>query len=203
MIIDINDYKSIICLDGEFSVSFLKNFSLPIIAADGAANELLSGGVNPFVVIGDLDSANSKVLDRCNCIRIDDQNSTDFEKALFYAKKENLLPSIITGINGGCLDRILMNINVFSQTNSVFLSKDMTGLIISGHKELQMPVSSKISMFGINEAVVSSRGLRWELDNTFLSFGGFCSCSNRTIQENVSFDVKGKILAFVYITTTR
>ena len=52
-----NKFKSILCLDGELpSAAFFFFFTLPIIAADGAANTLMQMGVLPQIVIGDLDS---------------------------------------------------------------------------------------------------------------------------------------------------
>lgn len=199
MIINTKEYKSVICLDGDLPIDFLKNTNLKIIATDGAANNLLKNNIYPFVVIGDLDSINNEVINHCNCIKIASQNSTDYEKALSYVNNNNLSPSIITGINGGYLDRILMNLCIFSQNDSVFFSEDMIGIVISAHKELQLPKHTKISLIGVKEAIVTSHGLKWELKETKLSFGGFCSCSNRVSDETVNFDVDGKILVFIYL----
>ena len=199
MIINTKEYKSVICLDGDLPIDFLQKTDLQIIATDGAANKLLQNNIRPLVVIGDLDSINEEVRSRCNCIEIASQNSTDYEKALEYANDNGLSPSIITGINGGYLDRILMNLCIFSQSDSVFFSEDMIGIVISAHKELQLPKHTKISLIGVKEAIVTSHGLKWELKETKLSFGGFCSCSNRVSDETVNFDVDGKILVFIYL----
>ena len=199
MIIDTKEYKSVICLDGDLPFDFLQKTDLEIIATDGAANKLLQNNIHPLVVIGDLDSINEEVRSHCNCIEIASQNSTDYEKALDYASDNNLFPSIITGINGGYLDRILMNLCIFSQTDSVFFSEDMIGMVISKHKVLHLPKHTKISLMGANEAVVTSHGLKWELKETRLSFAGFCSCSNRVSDETVTLDVDGEILVFIYL----
>jgi thiamine pyrophosphokinase len=56
-----------------------------IIAADGAADTLLSLGIKPDVVIGDMDGIRSDTLDGLPegaVVREEDQESTDFQKAL-------------------------------------------------------------------------------------------------------------------------
>lgn len=200
MIINPKNYKSVICLDGDLPFPLIKTFDLPIIAADGAANKLLANQIVPSVVIGDLDSINNEVRNQCECIKAENQDYTDFEKAVFYMQEKNLSPAIITGINGGYLDRILMNVNIFSQTESVFCSENMIGFVITGHKEICAPIFSKISIFGINNAVVSTTGLKWNLNKTTLSFGNFCSCSNRNTDDTISIDVAdGKALLFIYL----
>lgn len=199
MIIDLKNYKSVICLDGDLPISFLKNTLLAIIAVDGAANTLFKNGINPDIIIGDMDSVNPDVLSKYNYLKLEDQDYTDFEKAIFYSKEKKLSPSIIIGMNGGYLDRIFMNIGVFSQTDSIFLSDEMVGMVISSEKIFQLPLMTKLSIFGIDRSIVSTRGLKWELRNAEMSFGNFCSCSNRTVSETFHIDVKGKILLFIYL----
>ena len=89
MIPDIERYKSIICLDGELPVEFLKKISLPILAADGAANTLIHNGITPNVIIGDLDSLNHDIVRNIRIVKDFDQNSTDFEKIMEYCFQQN------------------------------------------------------------------------------------------------------------------
>ena len=199
MIIDQEKYKSIICLDGDLPISFLKSTSLDIIAVDGAANILFANQIKPTIILGDMDSVDPKILYNCDYIKLDDQDHTDFEKAIFYAKEKNLSPSIIVGMNGGYLDRILMNIGVFSQTDSVFLSEDMICMTVSGEKNFRLPLMTKISIFGVDPSLVTIRGVKWELENAEMAFGKFCSCSNRITSENFYLNVKGKALLFIYL----
>jgi thiamine pyrophosphokinase len=192
-------YKSVLCLDGDIPLSFIRNTNLPVIATDGAANELLRRGICPTVVIGDLDSINDEVRSNCNCIKIDSQDTTDYEKALSYINENDLGPTMITGIGGGYLDRIIMNLSTFYQHNSMLVAEDLIGMVVSGRREMNLPRHTKISVLGMDEAIVTSRGLKWDMDETRLSFSGISSGCNRVAKENVILEVKGKIFVFIYL----
>lgn len=192
-------YKSVLCLDGDIPFAFVKNIDLPVIATDGAANKLLQYSIRPSVVIGDLDSINDEVRSNCNCIKIDSQDTTDYEKALSYINENDLGPTIITGIGGGYLDRIIMNLSTFYQHNSMLVAEDLIGMVVSGRREMNLPRHTKISVLGMDEAIVTSHGLKWDMDETRLSFSGISSGCNRVAEENVILEVKGKIFVFIYL----
>ena len=199
MIVDLKQYKSVICLDGDLPSDLVRQMSsLRIIATDGAADKLVRNKIDPDLIIGDLDSASPDVLKHFEHIKVEDQDFTDFEKALSHVKEQNLQPSIITGVNGGYLDRILMNISVLLQTNSIFVSENMVGLVISGHSEIACPISSKISIFGFNNAEVTTSGLKWNLDHATLNFGDYASCSNVAVSEKISLDISTLAIMFIY-----
>ncbi|WP_250295015.1 hypothetical protein [Wolbachia endosymbiont of Oedothorax gibbosus] len=62
---------------------------------DGGANKLLSIGVQPDLVIGDLDSINPNLRASLNTIYLPDQDYCDFSKFIADLKTMKLLPSII------------------------------------------------------------------------------------------------------------
>ncbi|WP_250296864.1 thiamine diphosphokinase [Wolbachia endosymbiont of Oedothorax gibbosus] len=107
-------------LNGEIPGSSFFKQGIPIIAVDGGANRLVSIGVQPDLVIGDLDSVNPDLRANLNTVHLPDQDYCDFSKAIAHLKTMKLLPSIITGITGGAIDHILQNINVFLSTGSIF-----------------------------------------------------------------------------------
>ncbi|MGL9776011.1 MAG: thiamine diphosphokinase [Wolbachia sp.] len=109
-------YRSIMVLNGEIPDSSFFKRDIPIIAVDGGANRLLSIGVQPDLVMGDLDSVNPSLRASLNTICLPDQDYCDFSKAMARLKTMKLLPSIITGITGGAIDHILQNINIFLRT---------------------------------------------------------------------------------------
>jgi len=199
MIPDIERYKSIICLDGELPVEFLKKISLPILAADGAANTLIHNGITPNVIIGDLDSLNHDIVRNIRIVKDFDQNSTDFEKIIEYCFQQNLSPSIITGISGGYLDRIFMNLCIFAQTDSLLYSTDLIAFSKTEKFSLDLPYDTKISLFGAPECIVTTSGLKWNLNNSNLIFGKFSSCSNRVAQSRIDIKVQGTVLIFIYL----
>jgi len=198
-IIETEGYKSVLCLDGDIPFAFIKNADLPVIATDGSANKLLRCGIRPTVVVGDLDSINDEVRKNCNCIKIDSQDTTDYEKALSYINANDLAPAVITGIGGGYLDRIIMNLSTFYQHNSMLVAEDLIGMTVSGRKEIKLPKHTKISVLGMDEAVVTSHGLKWDMDNATLSFSGLSSGCNRVAEEHITLEVKGKVFVFIYL----
>lgn len=195
-------YKSILCLNGILpDAAFFKEINLPVIAADGAANSLQSIGVKPHCIIGDLDSVLPALLKNTEFLHLPDQNSNDYQKTMAYLYEKDLLPSIVVGINGGYLDHILNNINIFMGSNCLLYAPPLKGFVLNANEkvELLVPDDTKISLLGIPTAVVSSRGLKWELNNNMLTFPGANSCYNRTSQETVHIEVhQGDLLVLVY-----
>ena len=201
-IMNLTEYLSILCLNGELPDStFFAKVNLPIIAADGAANSLLERSIHPTLIVGDLDSVRPEVLEHHSFLNLPEQESNDYQKAMCYLKDNDLLPAIIVGINGGHLDHILNNINIFIETNCLLYSPPIKGFVIKERSvvNLLLPVQTKISLMGIPEALLSSRGLKWELNYSQLSFPGKTSCFNRTKVPEIALEVhQGAVLILIY-----
>jgi thiamine pyrophosphokinase len=200
-IANFSEYKSILCLDGQLpSVDYFPS-TLPIIAADGAANTLMQMGITPHIVIGDLDSLDPNYREQLLTHYHFDQNYCDFEKSLQYLQANDLLPCMIYGMNGGYLDHILNNVNIFMQASNVFYAPPLCGYAVreSESKSLVLPAHAKLSIMGIPQAVVTTSGLAWELTESNLTFPGRNSCFNRSVSENVEINVhEGNALVLVY-----
>jgi len=199
--IDVKEYKSIIVLNGDLpSKFFFDNNKLPIIAADGAANQLHKLSVKPEIIIGDLDSLDPLLFTDIELIKILDQNTSDFDKACAYADQSKLLPSIVLGVNGGYIDHILNNIKIFTSIGGIFYAPPIVGYVLNNEHSIPfiLPINTKISIIG--EGIVSTNGLKWELDHTKLSFIGNNACLNRTIQNTISITVHdGICLVMIYL----
>lgn len=194
-------YRSLLCLNGRLpDQSFFQKLPLPIIAADGAANVLVEQGISPQLIIGDLDSVKPKIQEHHPCLKISDQNSSDFQKAMYYLRENNLLPAIVLGINGGYLDHILCNIALLAQDNCLLYDPPHTvGCFLRPghyHYETLTPMS-KLSLIGAPSCIVSSSGLRWELQNHSLEFWGKNSFFNRTSASKLSLEIKEGCLLFL------
>jgi thiamine pyrophosphokinase len=191
-------YKSILCLNGTLPNKDFFTKPLPIIATDGAADKLLDIGINPDVVIGDLDSIKS--LERFKVIHAPNQDESDFQKALKYLGHNQLLPTIILGANGGFIDHILFNIDIIMRNECVFYSPPIIGIPLNQTTEFKLKLNSKISIFAMPKARISTSGLKWELDDNILEFPGFNSLSNINIKENFKIEIKeGKALLLAYV----
>ncbi|WP_045097366.1 thiamine diphosphokinase [Legionella fallonii] len=201
-LINLKGYQSILCLNGKLpDSSFFTTMNLPIIAADGAANSLLELGINPALITGDLDSVRPDILTHHAFLHFPDQESNDYQKAMHYLNDNDLLPAIVVGINGGHLDHILNNINIFMETNCLLYSPPLKGFVIKEQScmNLLLPVHTKISLMGIPEVTLSSKGLKWELNDSHLSFPGKTSCFNRTQSPEIALEVhQGAALVLIY-----
>ncbi|MDR1476198.1 MAG: thiamine diphosphokinase [Holosporales bacterium] len=207
---DVSSYKSILCLDGNLMHSgFIADFELPKIATDGAANQLVSHGITPDLIIGDLDSVSPELLTEFNHLRLDDQDTSDFQKALAYMAENALLPCIIFGMSGGYIDHIINNINIFlSYDENVFIDGSIIGFKIIGKNKFQLPINTKLSILGIPKCEITTSGLKWELNSACLTFAsyepqsklfGYSSCFNRTASSNFEIDIiSGTALLLVY-----
>lgn len=201
--VDTSFYKSIICLDGTIpEKEFFSLFTLPIIAVDGASNKLEVIGVEYDIVIGDLDSASDAIINSNKAVYLPSQDMSDFQKTNLYLAQKSLLPAIIVGINGGRLDHILYNINIFSNMDSVFFAPPLMGKIIAAGttERVSIPYMTKISIIALSPSFLVTKGLKWELNQDMeLNFGGMQSCFNRTIDDIVNISViSGKVLLLIY-----
>lgn len=203
LLINTDAYRSILCLDGALPPKSFFDGKLPIIAADGAANQLIAMNITPSMVVGDLDAVDKSLLNTIPYHHVPEQETNDYQKCLAYLEEHALLPAIICGINGGCLDHILNNVNIFLQTGSIFYAPPLLGLLIKENetRDLHVPINTKISCLGFPKATVSSTGLKWELDRYSLAFPGKTSCFNRSIEHQVSLhNHQGSLLALIYET---
>jgi thiamine pyrophosphokinase len=195
-------YRSILALNGDLpDAPFFNQWQLPIIAADGAVNTLLSRQIRPIAVVGDLDSANLEAVGDLPIIHTPDENYSDFSKCLEYMKEQQLLPTIVLGLNGGHIDHIMHNINLFSKTDSIFYAAPIVGRVLKkGTQHFSLPIGTKLSLFGIPDALLSSQGLKWELKEYQAAFPGANSCFNRTVQQDISVTVQtGTCLFLIYL----
>jgi thiamine pyrophosphokinase len=190
--------RSVLCLGGDLPCDFIKPIGLPIVAADGAANVLIQSGLEPYIILGDLDSVDEALLRGRPHLRIESQDSTDFEKALDYIEKESLAPTIVMGMFGGYADHVLGNISIFSRTQFFGISGDVIFTTLNGERCFEVPLNTKISIFGIPRCTITSSGLKWELHDDALSIGGMNSHSNRAAEENVLLRVSsGRAIIFL------
>ena len=199
--LDIKNYKSILCLSGELPNADFFAADLPIIAADGAANYLMRLGITPKIVIGDLDSVLLEYLKIIPSHYHYDQNFCDFEKFLQYLDKNQMLPAVIVGLNGGYLDHVLNNVNHFLQAGCVLFAPPIYGFVLNEgkDKQLNLPLNTKISLFGIPDAIVTTKGFKWNLCDDQLIFPGRNSCFNHTQECEIEIQVhSGAVLVLVY-----
>ena len=166
-----------------------------IIWTDGAANRIFqeigfdSQNYLPNVIIGDMDSITSESSEYFSTVSLisdDDQDTTDLEKALKLSTEKNVL--ILTD-NGGRLDHILgcfsavarylaqdRKFFIYGINNISFFVKDGDSIKADNWKYCGF-----FPMFG--KTIITTQGLKWNLTDTEIEFGGTVSISNEIIGE--------------------
>jgi thiamine pyrophosphokinase len=186
--------------------------------ADGAANRLLSFEAKetllpPHVILGDLDSALPEVLRHYEglgtCIvRMVDQDRTDFEKLLAYPAVEDRLlhgdgPTAVLGGLGGFVSHELANIRVAHGGHDLVLLGENAVAVVLGKgrstwvdMDTQGSSVSLVPFLGLTENV-STSGLKWNLNDDALHFGGLVSTSNRAVSGTVTINTPRPLLMLI------
>jgi len=147
-----------------------------VICCDGAADKLLEFGMEPQVIIGDLDSLSSRVRKEYESITIqsEDQESNDLTKAVHYCIEKGYSAVSILGATGLREDHTLGNISLMLEYYPhievrMFTDYGIFFLVQSG-KQVESFAGEKISIFSVDNRVrVSSRGLKYPLEDLKLS----------------------------------
>ena len=171
-----------------------------VVAADSGANKLLSAGVAPDAIYGDMDSisdaARAAFADRIH--QIDRQDTTDLEKVLDRVAA----PAFVAiGFLGQRLDHTFAALRaaaVRPGCHVVFLGSDDAVCVIRDRSlRIEMPVSAGVGVLPLGAAEVQSKGLKWELEGAELALDGLISSSNAAVAGSVSFDVTGAVAVTV------
>lgn len=181
-----------------------------LIAADGGAQHCREIGVQPDIVIGDMDSISTRLMDELQTSGTrfitypEDKDQTDLELALSYAHQIGVNEVVFYGILGGRLDLSLANllllardewkplsIIVIDGPDKAFLLRAQDSISIDGNP------GDIVSLIPLTERVegVSTHGLRWQLENAVLRQGNTRSVSNELLSNSAQVKVnKGKML---------
>jgi thiamine pyrophosphokinase len=170
------------------------------IAADGGAHALAKQGHPIHVIIGDLDSIDiteNWLNSGVQIHRIEEQETTDFEKCLYSVEAPLFLA---VGFVGGATDHALAAMNaVFAYENKriILLGDDDLTFLCPAELEMDLPVGCRISLFPLVDVVGQvSRGLRWNVAGMRMQPGGQIGVSNQVSHPgvNLSFDRRGVLV---------
>lgn len=150
-----------------------------LVAADGGANTLLSAGLVPHRVIGDMDSisdaARRAFADRLHPIA--EQDSTDFAKALRVTEASFTLA---VGFGGARLDHALACLSELARSRAPVILLDETDCISIAPPRLHLALApgTRVSLWPLAQATGHSTGLRWPIDGLVLDPVGRVGTSN-------------------------
>jgi len=169
------------------------------IAADGGIQHCRTLGLEPCVVIGDLDSTtieDQQAIKDNEMIQLivypRDKDQTDLELALQYAKKIGVTEVFLIGLLGGRIDQTIANILLltreeWSDIDMILLNGHETAHLMRENRSLTLngKIGDIVSLIPLspNVYVTKTHGLRWQLNDAEMFFGTTLGISNEMINE--------------------
>lgn len=156
-----------------------------IIACDSGLDLALALGYRPDLVVGDMDSVKADISGYEKIVRPCDKDESDFEIALGLCDGDYVL----IGGGGGRMDHLINLYSCFSKYHPPklwFTAQDV--IFFSSHFEACLEEGTLLSFYPYDlksEALVTARGLVWELEERKVCLG-FFSLSNRSYGDYTS-----------------
>jgi thiamine pyrophosphokinase len=152
-----------------------------LVAADGAAGRALAWGHMPAAVIGDFDSIDGADLERFppeRLHRIDEQDSTDFDKCLRSVRAPLVLG---VGFTGARLDHelaALAGLMVPDRPPCILVGAVDIAFAAPPRLALDLAPGTRLSLFPLLPVAGRSTGLRWPIGGIGFAAGGRLGTSN-------------------------
>ncbi|MEN6618674.1 MAG: thiamine diphosphokinase [Rikenellaceae bacterium] len=200
----------LILADGEFpthpvTLGILKN-SDTIVCCDGAAAKLISYGVIPKAIVGDMDSLDAGLQKKYKALiqQDSDQETNDLTKAFEYSL--TLMPDkiIILGATGAREDHTIGNISLISNYRErIDIEIEMytnSGkfIAINTSTTINLPVGSQVSVFSLDtNTTIISKGLKYPLNNVVFD-SWWKGTLNETTEDSFTLDFQsGRVIIFI------
>ena len=153
------------------TVEDLANDAL-VIGADGGGERLLAAGIEPDVVVGDLDSLSAVAQKRFSdrLVRDSAPDSSDLEKAVAWARTEGADDIVVIGWSGGRLDHTLAALALAFEGVQLHDDRFLV-TAVAGSAEITAQPGTLFSLMALPEAVVSVGGAHWNLEQESLTMG--------------------------------
>ncbi len=187
-----------------------------IIAADGGSQHCLSMGIQPGVLIGDLDSTDPSLVEKWREEGVEiiqhpeEKNQTDLELAILLAQDRGARKIVVHGAVGGRLDMTFGNLGLLAHPQ---LKTPTT--LINGAEECHLLHSGEmltlvgepeeiVSLLPIQpgKSIVSTRGLKFALKNEPLEFGYSRGISNQLTGKRGTVHLESGLLVVVHTRLT-
>lgn len=156
-----------------------------VICADSGLDHALRLGLFPDVVIGDMDSVDSSSLARARaeaCTIIEhpsDKDFTDTELALEYATHTGFRHLTLVWGGGDRIDHVLGvmaalghdSLKAFDSVRA-WISTDRIDVVHAGRTlvtDHEVDTTVSLTTLGTRDAIVTTRGLKWDLDGDVLT----------------------------------
>lgn len=150
-----------------------------IVGVDGGTDRALARGIEPDVVVGDMDSIVPETLARfpkSRAHRLEDIETTDIEKAVQYVRRARFGAATIVCSSSGRLDHTLGMLAVLhkyrDELDLTLVDEDFTIRQVRHAATFRAPKGTMVSLVTLDGAErVTTRGLRWPLKDADLPVG--------------------------------
>lgn len=156
-----------------------------VIGADGGADTIVAAGLMPEAIIGDLDSLENAEgwLGRTRLMRISEQDTTDFEKALYSTSAP---VTVALGMTGKRFDHTLAALDTLARRARdrivVLVDDGDLALAVTGPFEFEVDVGERVSIHPLVPIKFRrSYGLKYPLDGLSLAPGERTGTSNKAV----------------------
>ena len=176
-----------------------------IVCCDGAAATLLRAGLEPGLVVGDLDSLDPALKKRFKkrLVHESEQESNDLSKAFRACMARGWRTIVILGAGGRREDHLLGNASLLPLFTAAGADVRMetdygTFLPVLKSATFRRPVGTKVSIFSFHpEMPVTASGLKYPLDKLRLPFW-WCGTLNETTAPEFSLTFDGRAPLLLY-----
>jgi thiamine pyrophosphokinase len=175
-----------------------------LICCDGAADKLISFGLSPDVIIGDLDSLSGEAAAKYASILIKDmdQECNDLTKAVRYCIRQGYPSVSILGATGLREDHTLGNISLmleyFPGIEVQMISDFGIFFLVQSGEQVRSRPGEKISIFSMDNRVgVTASGLKYPLNDLKLS-KWYVASLNETIADHFILEFASDLPLIIY-----
>ncbi len=201
-------FDAVVVLSGSIPTSdiFVQLADVPIIAADGAANLLIGQNTIPEFIVGDLDSITPECMKEVHglseFVHDTNQDTTDFEKSLLFAREQLWTRILVCGIHGGDLEHTLNNWSVLMRYSASMVLTVLDGLRyaipVTASMSADFAKNEIISLIPQPQAHLTTTGLVWNLNKELLAMGEREGARNRVSEGHVSIDLHSGSLLLTF-----
>ena len=193
---------TLLCLPGKWpDSSGLPKFDF-VIGVDSGADVAIENGMNPNLIIGDLDSVNRDNHPTERLLEKSEQDYNDLAKALQYCLEKSMTSIWIIGFSGKRSDHELGNYAAVHNANhDLDIRVILDGMIM--HRVVSendfhglAPIGTLVSIFSFEETRVQTSGLKWDINGIH----GFSSrgVSNQSIAPTFSISTSECIFVMIH-----
>ncbi len=181
---------------------FLKNISADadyIVCADGGLDHALKSGIFPDLVVGDMDSLETKTHKFNQKIYPQNKDLTDGEIAIKECLEKGCTKIILTCALGKRKDHELSNIFLLSKYNMCTISEKDTEISVASEDVILNSLKGKtVSIIPLEKTLLSLSGFLYPLEKKEINLGETLTMSNVVKDDNAKISItSGKIILVV------